>query len=497
MSTELGIVLDRESEEPIYKQLIRHIKMQIESGDLASGTRLPASRELAKDINVSRISVVNAYAELRAEGYLSAHAGRGTFVSRDGQSVAAATNGTLSAAATTRAMHDYSIRDMMKLARRPGIINFSHGAPSPEFFPMHHLQSAINAVLDRDGPSALLYERPEGYGPLRVAVRDYISALGIMCSVDNVLITGGAQQALDLVVQSLVSENETIVVASPTYIGMLDVARARRVQVHSVPMDEDGIRLDCLEYYLMENNPRLIYVMPTFQNPTGKVMPLHRRRQLLNLANDYGVPVLEDAVYHEFRFEGEAVPPLKALDTTDNVIHVSAYTKMLLPGMRIGYLVATNNQFERLVRVKQAADISTSGLNQRVIHLMIQRGVIAQQLERNNRELRRRRDAALEAAHKYFPAGMQWEVPQGGIYLWATLPPNGPTAAELFITAVQKQVSFAIGNVFFVNGRGARNIRLNYGMQRPELIDEGFRRLGEAWRELADKYSEIESTPLL
>jgi DNA-binding transcriptional MocR family regulator len=226
-------------------------------------------------------------------------------------------------------------------------------------------------------------------------------------------------------------------------------------------------------------------------------MPMHRRRQLLNLANDYGVPVLEDAVYHEFRFEGEALPPLKALDTTDNVFHVSAYTKMLLPGMRIGYLIATNNQFERLVRVKQAADISTSGLNQRVIHLMIQRGVIAQQLERNNRELRRRRDAAIEAAQKYFPAGTEWEVPQGGVYLWASLPQNGPTAAELFITAVQKQVSFAIGNVFYSNGRGARNIRLNYGLQRPELIDLGFRRLGEAWRELSEKYSEIESSPLL
>ncbi|MAU13415.1 MAG: hypothetical protein CL607_26590 [Anaerolineaceae bacterium] len=497
MSSMLSVELDRNSEEPIYKQLIRQIKMQIESGNLSAGTRLPASRELAKDINVSRISVVNAYAELRAEGYLSAHAGRGTFVSRDGQSVGSVTNGAVAQSSTSRAMHDYSIRDMMKLARRSDIINFSHGSPPPEFFPMQHLQSAINTVLERDGASAMLYERPEGYGPLRSGVRDYVSALGIMCSVDNVLITGGAQQAIDLVLQALVSENETIVTSAPTYIGILDVARARRLQVHSIPMDEDGIRLDCLEYYLMENSPRLIYVMPTFHNPTGKVMPLHRRRQLLNLAHEYDVPVLEDAVYHEFRFEGEPLPPLKALDTTDSVIHVGAFTKMLLPGMRIGYIITSNSQFDRLVRVKQAADISTSGFNQRVIHMMMQRGVIAQQLERNNRELKRRRDTAIEAAKRYFPEGCKWEVPQGGMYLWVTLPKSGPTAAELFITAVQKHVSFAIGNVFYVNGQGSRNIRVNYGLQHPDRIEEGFRYLGDAWRELTEKYNEIENSPLL
>jgi len=496
-SPRLSIPLDRESEEPIYKQLIRHIRAQIDSGQLPSGTRLPASRELAREINVSRISVVNAYAELRAEGYLSAHAGRGTFVSREQQ-----TNGTLPesngrSGAETNPVHDYPIRDMMKLARRPGVINFSHGAPPPEFFPMPQLQTVLNAILERDGATALGYEKAEGYGPLRNAVRDYVSALGILCSADNVLITAGAQQAIDLIVQSLVNEGGTIVTASPTYIGILDVARARRLQVHTIPIDDEGMRIDCLEQYLLEHQPSLIYVTPTFDNPTGKVMPLHRRRQLLNLANEHGVPIIEDAIYHEFRFEGEALPPLKALDETGIVVHVSAFTKMLLPGMRIGYLICTNNHFDRLVRVKGAADISTSGLNQRVIHMMLQRGIIAQQFERNIRELRRRRDAALIAAEKYLPKGSTWEVPQGGVYLWVTLPKPGPTAAELFISAVQKNVSFAIGNVFFMHGGGTRNMRLNYGMQRPELIEEGFKRLGAAWNEMAEQSYHFEISPLL
>ena len=494
--SSFSISIDRESEEPIYKQLIRQIQMQIESGELPAGTRLPASRTLAKKIDVSRISVVNAYAELRAEGYLSAHAGRGTFVSKDNSAAAHTVSGN-GATVENSNFPDQSMRDLMRLARRQGVINFSHGRPPNEFFPIPSLQDAINTVIDRDGANALSYEAAEGYAPLRSAVRDYVSALGIQTRPKNVLITGGAQQALDLVVQALVAEGETIVTSNPTYLGIIDIARTRRIKIHGIPIDEDGIRLDCLEYYLMENNPRLIFVMPTFQNPTGRVMPLHRRRQLLNLANEYNVPIVEDAVYHEFRFEGEAIPPVKAFDEENRVIHISAFTKMFLPGLRIGYLIAGGSQFERLVRVKQAADISTSALNQRVLHLMMQRGILSQHLERNNRELRRRRNAALVAAEEHFPPGTHWNIPQGGLYMWAQLPESGPTAAELFIAAVQSSVAFAIGNIFHLNGGGAYNMRINYGLQSPEYIQEGFRRLGRAWRNLACDYDEVEKSPVL
>ncbi len=495
MSNKISVHIDRESEEPIYRQLIRQLQLQIESGELPPGTRLPASRSLANHMDVSRISVVNAYSELRTQGYLSAHAGRGTFVSRDFNPGG---NGVTGDSDTgSRSLPDHSLRDLMRMSQRPGIINFSHGAPPPEFFPVSALKDAINAVLERDGPYALTYEVAEGYEPLRAAVRDYVSAHGIQTRVENVLITGGAQQAIDLVVQALVAEGDTIVTSNPTYVGVLDTARTRRVHVHGIPVDEYGIRLDYLESYLMENTPRLIYVVPSFQNPTGQVMPIHRRRQLLNLAREYGVQILEDSVYHEFRFEGEPLPPLKALDEANTVIHISAFTKMLLPGMRIGYLIASGKTHERLVRVKQAADISTSGLNQRTIHLMLQRGILAQQLSRNNRELRRRRDAALAAADRYFPPGTQWAVPQGGLYLWVTLPNTGPTAAELYIAAVQNGVAFAIGNIFHLDHGGSFNMRLNYGLQTPERITEGFRRLGQAWENLAADYDEFENPPLM
>ncbi|NWG15408.1 MAG: PLP-dependent aminotransferase family protein [Chloroflexi bacterium] len=493
--SKFAVSLDRKGEEPIYRQLIRYVRAQIESGELPAGTRLPASRDLAKQLNISRISVVNAYAELRAQGFLSAHAGRGTFIAGD---TPGAANGSSSAhAPETPTTPDRSIREMMRMARKPGVISFSQGSPPTDFFPVRHLRDAINTVLDRDGARALGYEVAEGYMPLRAAVRDYVSALGIRCSPDQVLITGGTQQALDLVVQALLSENDILVTENPTYLGMIDIARTRRVQIHGINLDENGIRLDMLENFILDHHPKLIYVMPTFQNPTGSVMPLHRRRQLINLAAEYKIPVLEDAVYHELRFEGEALPPLKALDEDSVVIHASGFTKMMLPGIRIGYLISDSAHYERLVRVKQAADIATSGLNQRAMHLMLERGVMAQQLERNNRELAHRRDVALAAAARFLPPGSKWNLPQGGLYLWAQLPKSGPTAAELYVSAVHAGVSYAIGSVFYTNSCGSHRIRLNYGAFKPADIEEGFKRLGRAWRELACDYADMEKSPLL
>lgn len=500
-ASKLAIQLDRDGEEPIYRQLIRHIRAQIESGVLQAGTRLPASRDLAQQLNISRISVVNAYAELRAEGFLSAHAGRGTFIAGDnhggnGQAhtyTAPSSNN----AADVPSAPDRSIRDMMRMARKPGVISFANGAPPNDFFPITHVRDAINTVLERDGAQALAYELPEGYQPLRLAIRDYVSGLGIRCHPEQVLVTGGTQQALDLVVQALLSEGDLLVTENPTYLGMIDIARTRRVQIHGIDVDQDGIRLDLLENFILETRPKLIYVMPTFHNPTGAVMPLHRRRQLINLAAEHRIPILEDGVYHELRFEGESLPPLKALDENGIVIHASAFTKMMLPGMRIGYIISDSAHYERLLRVKQAADISSPSLNQRTMHLLLERGVMSQQLMWNNRELKRRRDVALVAAHKYLPPGTRWNRPQGGLYLWAQFPTNGPTATEVYITAIQMGAAYAIGNVFYTNNCGNHRIRLNYAAHKPFDIEEGFKRIGRAWRDVACEYDEMEKLPLL
>lgn len=494
-SSDFLLKLNRESEEPLYRQLIRQIRAQIDSGSLPAGARLPASRDLARQLGISRISVVKAYSELRAAGLLSAQAGRGTFVARASEPAPTANVEAGPRQMTTRRAS--SIRAMMRLARKPGVINFGHGAPPKEFFPVRHLRDAINHVIERDGADALSYEVPEGYLPLRVAVRDYVRAIGIKCRHNDVLITGGAQQAIDLVLQSLMRDGETLVTASPTYLGIMDIAEARRVRIQGIPIDDQGMRIDALAQLLQSHRPRLIYVMPSFQNPTGHLMPMYRRRQLIRLAEEQSIPILEDDVYREFRFDGESLPPLKALDESGVVIHANAFTKMLLPGMRIGYLIATEPYYERLVRVKQAADISTSGLNQRAIHLLLQRGVLAKQLERNRQELRRRRDAALTAAENHLPPGSSWYSPQGGLYLWVELPADGPSAVETFISAIQRDVAFAIGSMFYTGDGGARAMRLNYGIHKPDVIAEGFRRIGAAWAALVTEYGAVERSALM
>ncbi len=475
----MAIVIRRESVEPIYLQLVRHFRAQIESGHLAPGERLPPTRALAWQLGVGRVSIVHAYAQLREEGLVVAWPGRGTFVAgkgtsagREGQSVW-----------QTTPVWNVGLREMTRLARQPGVIAFNGGAPPDEFLPVEALRHALNAVLNRDGAAAVTYEEPEGYQPLRQSVASYVSSLGIQCSADDVLITGGTQQALDLVVQTVLDASDVLVTGSPTYLGILDVARVRRIVPVGVPVGDEGMRLDTLETVLRERHPALIYVMPTYHNPTGTVMPLHRRRQLLALAAQYGALVLEDAVYHELGYHhAPPLPPLKAIDEDGVVIHASGFSKILLPGTRIGYLIASGAVRERLVRLKEAADVCTPGLNQRAMQLYLNSGALSGHLQRVRAELRARCEAACAAAARYLPEGTHWNTPEGGLYLWVRLPDSGPTAAELYATAIQHGVAYAVGTLFHTDGSGGRHIRLNFAAHSPARITEGLKRLGAAWQ---------------
>jgi DNA-binding transcriptional MocR family regulator len=486
------MTLSRNSIEPIYQQIAQHFRLQIESGRLLPGDRLPPTRDLAQQLGVGRISVVNAYTQLQEQGLIVAHPGRGTFVSGTRPSPAGEAGSDWA-----HAQH-VSMREMTRLARQPGVIAFSGGTPPEEFLPVEALRHALNTVLDRDGAAAVAYEEAEGYPPLRQQVSEYVTSLGIQCPADDVLITGGAQQALDLVVQSMLGEGDVLLTSNPAYLGILDIAHVRRVIPVGVPVNAEGMRLDALEDALRERRPGLIYIAPTFHNPTGTVMPIHRRRQLLVLAEQYDVPVLEDAVYHELGYHGQPPPPLKALDESGLVLHASGFSKILLPGTRTGYLIASGVLRERLVRVKQTADICTPGLNQRAMHVYLSSGALAGHLNRVRAELRTRCAAACDAARHYLPPGTEWVDPSGGLYLWVRLPDDGPTAAELYVTAIQHGVAYAIGTLFHTDGGGGRYIRLNFSSYPPARIAEGFRRLGAAWNAWRAAYEPaLRRTPIL
>ncbi|HML22576.1 MAG TPA: PLP-dependent aminotransferase family protein [Aggregatilinea sp.] len=476
-TTLTAIPLDKDSVEPIYQQLARHFRLQIESGRLMPGDRLPPTRDLAHALGVARISVVNAYTQLQTEGLIAAHAGRGTFVTGN-----RGAPGRIVPPWPLPGSVNISMREMTRLARQPGVIAFSEGTPPEEFLPVEALRQALNTVLDQDGAAAVTYEDTEGYQPLRQLVSEYVTSMGIQCHSDDVLITGGAQQALDLVVQTVLGEGDVLLTSNPTYLGILDIAHVRRVIPIGVPMDHQGLRPDALEAAIQEHRPGLIYVTPTYHNPTGAVMPLHRRRQLLALAAQYNIPVLEDAVYQELNYHGAPPPPLKVLDEHGLVLYASGYSKILLPGTRTGYLIVSGGLRDRIVRVKQAADVCAPGLNQRAMYTYLASGALAGHLNRVRAELRLRCDTAIAAAKRYLPPGSSWEAPSGGLYLWVRLPDDGPTAAELYVTAIQHGVAYAIGTLFYTDGDGHRYIRLNFSTYPPAKIEEGFRRLGAAWQ---------------
>lgn len=485
------IPLDRDSEEPIYQQLIRHFQYQISSGRLQPGTRLPPSRDLARELGIGRISVVSAYNELQSKGLISAHPGRGTFVS----------GGEQTRKVTPKNHHQsqpaphQNMREILRLAQKPGVIAFNCGAPPDEFLPVEAFRSALDTVLHRDGAAAITYEDPEGYMPLRTAVRDFITSQGIDTRAENILITGGAQQALDVVLQAMLAPGDAVITTSPTYLGFLDIAHVRRITPVGIPMNNEGICLDTLEDLLIDYHPKLLYINPTFHNPTGSTMSIHRRRQLLRLAQQYDLMILEDAVYQELHFDEPAPPPLKALDEAGIVLHASSFSKILLPGTRIGYIVTEGYARDRILRVKQAADICSPALIQRAVHLYMKRGNLPGHLDRIRHVLRDRRDAAVEAARKYLSDEWAWKVPKGGLYMWLELPASGPTAAELYMNAIDYGVAYAMGTLFHTNGEGARHIRINFGSYPPEKIREGFRRLSAAWEDF--QINNIQRRPIL
>jgi DNA-binding transcriptional MocR family regulator len=489
----MRIPLKPDSTVPIYLQIKDHLQEQIEREVLPPTTRLPSTRSLAEELEVSRVTVVNAYAELAAEGWVQAHVGRGTFVGdRQRQVDRAWTSGPFTWRTTLLRPSGVSassmLADMLHLSQQPDLISFAMGAPATDLFPVRDFRRAINVVLRRDGAEALQYDGASGCRPLRTTIARYLQAKGIKVGPREVLITSGSQQALDLAARVLTEPGECVVTESPTYLGALDVFQSHGVQVIGVPVDEEGLRVDLLERVLSRHRPGLIYTIPTFHNPTGVTMSPHRREGLLALARRYHVLILEDAVCSELRYDGTPLPSLKALDRQGHVVYLNSFSKILLPGIRMGYVVASGRIRERLVAAKQSADLFTSSLMQRALAEYLTTGHLDAHLARVRQIYKARRDAMLEGLARYMPADARWSTPHGGLCLWVTLSSDMSTV-QLYLTAIGYGVAFAVGSVFFppegdgANGQASHCFRLNFAAHRPELIEEGLRRLGKALRE--------------
>jgi GntR family transcriptional regulator/MocR family aminotransferase len=484
----MRIPLDRNSPIPLYEQIEQNLRQGILSGSLAPETRLPASRQLARDLGVNRITVENAYAALEADGLVYSRVGSGTYVlpppplPQIPQKSAEAVWPLWQQNLPERSLGARAVVEQMRLtAGRADHISFAGGISDSHLFPAEDFRKVLQTVMRRDGIDALDYGDRRGYAPLRETITHILASQGLQTSPENVLITAGSQQALALVSQLLLEPGDTILVESPTYSGALDLFRALNFRIISVPVDSQGMRVDLLEKQLQQHHPKLVYTIPNFHNPTGTCLSGTRRHELIILAERYNVPILEDDFVGDLRYEGRAQPALKALDPGGRVIHVSTFSKMLMPGLRVGFLVADGPVYDALVKFKRVNDLATSSLIQRALHDYVTVGRYQAHLRRSSQIFRKRRDAMLAALQRFLPGRLQFETPQGGLFLWINLP-DGFSAGELLPIAIRQGVDFMPGSGFFLNpAEGAGWMRLNFVVQEERKIEEGIRRLGKAW----------------
>lgn len=384
------------------------------------------------------------------------------------------------------------IRELLKLTEQPDMISFAGGLPAPEVFPIKEFQEACNYVLNERGAQALQYGTSEGYTPLREMIARHNGRFSVPVTADNILITSGSQQALDLIGRLFINRGDYIVVESPTYLGALQAWSAYGAQYICVPADEHGMNTDHLEEALRVG-PKFIYVLPNFQNPSGSTLSLERRKRLILLADQYGVPIIEDDPYGQLRFEGEHIPSVVMLDNqyrndTDgeysgNVIYLSTFSKLLAPGLRLAWVIAPPNVIQKLVMAKQAADLHSSTFNQQVAYEVAKGGFLDEHVKVIRSVYKERRDVMLEMMEEIFPSEMSWQKPLGGMFLWGILP-QGVDAAEILKLAIQRKVAFVPGGSFHPDGGKNNTMRINFSYSSPDVIREGITRLGETLKQV-------------
>ena len=391
----------------------------------------------------------------------------------------------------TQRMGSSAIRELLKLTEKPDIISFGGGLPAPDVFPVDDFAAACDRVLHEFGAQALQYGTTEGYLPLREMIARHTARYGIKITPDNILITSGSQQALDLLGKVFINPGDRILVEEPTYLGALQAWSAYGAEYVTVPMDEDGMITDVLEEALRAG-PKFIYVLPNFQNPTGVTLSVERRQALLELADRYGVPIIEDDPYGQLRYEGNHLPSVVTLDGQfresgsmpyrGNVIYLSTFSKTLSPGIRLAWVVAPQEVIRKLVQAKQGADLHTATFNQMVAYEVSRGGFLDRHVWMIRRVYGERRNIMLEAIEDFFPKGVRWTHPQGGLFLWGMLP-EGMLSRQVLEKAIEQKVAFVPGDSFYARGGGENTMRINFSNATPEKIRIGIERLGSVIRQ--------------
>ncbi|MEG1255919.1 PLP-dependent aminotransferase family protein [Clostridium sp.] len=494
----VSIELDRTSTTPMYIQVAHKIESSIKSGSLNIGDKLPPIRKLASDLEVNNVTIVNAYKHLEVNGYVNAIKGSGYYVSEQDMfykqydSPPTPINDTITnhdynkdnnhPSNSTEYSNDFKLMASGHIKITSNAINFASATPDPSIFPFESFKSALNEVLDRDKGYAFGYQESNGYKPLRESLCDYfLRESNINATPISIQIVSGAQQGIDIIGKALLRPGDYVITENPTYTGATAVFKSRGANVIGVPIEKDGINTKILEANIKLYKPKLIYVMTQFQNPTTISYSKEKLQELLALADRYNLYIVEDDSLSGLSYDDVSKPStLKSLDTKNRVIYIKSFSKLLMPGLRIGFLISPESLMEELLAAKHTTDISSSGLIQRALQLYFKNGHWEEHLKYMREIYKVKFDVMVEELTKLKNYGVDFFNPNGGLNFWVTLP-KGVLASELYVECSKKDILIVPCNVFYVNKEKNMNnaIRISYAATNVDEIRSGMHSIGE------------------
>lgn len=476
---DIEIIIDRNGEKPLYIQLYEQLKRYINEGILSEDCKLPTIRSFAEYLKVNNITVVNAYKLLEDNKLVYKKVGSGTFVMPLKDEINLESDAV---AASDEIEFD------MEMGISDDTINLSTASPDPKLFPIRDFRRILNEVLERDAGRAFMYHESMGYKPLRESIAEYLPTYGIKAEASDIHIISGAQQGIDIISRVLLANGDYVFVESPTYNGAVAVFKSRGAKIVEIPILPDGPDMKELEKRLKLIKPKFIYVMPNFQNPTGCTYSERKRKYLLLLCKKYDVMVVEDDYMSDLSYLDVGEKPLKGLDKEDRVIYIKSFSKIFMPGLRVGYLIIPSTIKEKVMSIKHITDIYTSGLMQRVLDLYFRSGIWSNHLEYMKREYSLRYFEAVRAVRKYL-RGASFTQPYGGLNLWVKLP-EFISSEELFERCKERKVLFTPGTVFIKAAEGEKHIRISFAGAGIEKITEGISIIGQVLEEMKSKSKE-------
>ncbi|MCK8828154.1 PLP-dependent aminotransferase family protein [Natroniella acetigena] len=464
------IQLEKELTKPLYLQLYSQIKGLIEEGKLQAHDKLPSIRKLAKGLQVNTVTVVNGYNVLEEEGLVYKKVGSGTFIMPNEQ-------------IKDKIIPGEGQADDSELKKEDEeVINFGTVAPSPSLFPIQAFKRLLNQVLDRDQGYAFGYQKSQGYLPLRESIAQYVENYQIEIGAEQIQIVSGAQQGLDVLAKTFLDYGDTVFVERPTYPGAISAFKSRKVELIDIPLEKDGLNLEELEVLLKRYKPKFLYLMPNFQNPTGYSYSLKKKKELLKLADQYELLIIEDDCVSDLNYLGQPRKSLKALDTEDKVVYLKSFSKLYMPGLRLAFMIIPSSYCEDILVSKYLSDIFTDGLVQRVLDLYLRREDWQEQLNCLKEKYSQRYQVMITALKEYLPPNVDYIEPEGGLNLWLKLPQQ-VSATKLHKVLRKDGVNIAPGALFYHTKPHKNRIRLSIAAVTCQQIEEGIQQLGQRIRE--------------